>query len=77
MDQIEHHFFYFISTEQIDFKEFQQRNCTGMAIHIKKVKHEFPHTKSRHSQQAWLQSIAEGDQVMADIVKRYPNRFLS
>lgn len=42
-----------------------------MAKFIGKVKEEMPHTKSRHSQQAWIQSASgRSDSIMASIEKR-------
>lgn len=57
--------------EKISFQEFKQRNIPEMAKFIGKVKEEQPHTKSRHSRQAWIQSVSGRlDSVIASIQER-------
>jgi len=57
--------------EKISFQEFKQRNIPEMAKFIGKVKEQQPHTKSRHSRQAWIESVSgRSDRVIASIEER-------
>lgn len=56
---------------KIDFVEFKQRDIPEMAKYIGKVKDEKPHTKSRHSRQAWIQNHSRNsDKIMASLQDR-------
>ena len=57
--------------EKINFEEFEQRDIREMAKFIARVKEDKPHTKSRHSQQAWIESTSgRSDSVLASIEER-------
>ncbi|XP_068676643.1 transmembrane prolyl 4-hydroxylase-like isoform X4 [Montipora foliosa] len=57
--------------EKINFEEFEQRDIGEMAKFIARVKEDKPHTKSRHSQQAWIESTSgRSDSVLASIEER-------
>ena len=59
-----------VTLEKISFEEFQQRDTQAMAKFIAQVKQDKPQTKSRHSQQAWIQNYSKSDRVMASLQKR-------
>ena len=60
-----------VIAEKISFQEFKQRNIPEMAKFIGKVKEQQPHTKSRHSRQAWIESVSgRSDRVIASIEER-------
>lgn len=69
--QIDPQQFTVVIVEKISFQEFKLRNIKEMAKFIGKVKQQQPHTKSRHSQQAWIESVsARSDSVIASIQER-------
>ena len=58
-------------SERISFDEFQHRNVSEMAKYIGKVKDNYPHTKSRHSRQAWIPNYStKGDKFMSTLLNR-------
>ena len=57
--------------ENISFEEFKERDIAEMAKLITTVKKEKPQTKSRHSEQAWIENVSErSDSIIAAIAER-------
>ena len=57
--------------ENISFEEFKERDVAEMAKLITTVKREKPQTKSRHSEQAWIENVSErSDSIIAAIAER-------
>lgn len=57
--------------ENISFEEFKERDVAEMAKLITTVKREKPQTKSRHSEQAWIENVSErSDSTIAAIAER-------
>ena len=54
----------------ISLEEFLQRNTTAMAVFIRHIRQEQPHTKGRHSQQTWLDEESSRDPVLQSIQRR-------
>lgn len=57
--------------ENISFEEFKERDVAEMAKLITTVKREKPQTKSRHSEQAWIENVSgRSDSTIAAIAER-------
>ncbi|XP_031556337.1 transmembrane prolyl 4-hydroxylase-like [Actinia tenebrosa] len=54
----------------ISLEEFLKLNTTAIAVFIRHVKQEQPHTKGRHSEQTWLGEESAQDPVLKSIQRR-------
>ena len=62
---------FFPIVENISFEEFKERDIAEMAKLITTVKKEKPQTKSRHSEQAWIENVSErSDSIITAIAER-------
>ena len=56
---------------RINFEEFQARNITAMAHFIRQIKEAAPETRSRYSDQAWINTASRPhDKVLKNIQER-------
>ena len=55
----------------LDYEEFQSRNIRAMALLVQRIKEVAPETRSRHSNQAWINSESwRTDRIISDIQLR-------